>query len=150
MFNQKAKAIIKGGKKYPKIEGTVEFTQTKKGVIVTAQIYNLPTNNNKCGSNVLGFHIHKGRLCSGNEIDEFANALTHYNPNDCMHPYHAGDLPPLFENNGYAYMKILTDRFKVEDIIGRVIIIHDKPDDFTTQPSGNSGEKIACGKIKKA
>ena len=39
---------------------------------------------------------------------------------------------------------------KVKDIIGKVIIIHDMPDDFTTQPSGNSGTKIACGEIKKA
>ena len=36
--------------------------------------------------------------------DEFKNALTHYNPNNCKHPNHAGDLPVLFENNGYAYM----------------------------------------------
>lgn len=43
----------------------------------------------------------------------------------------------------------LTDRFKVDDVIGRTVIIHDKPDDFTTQPSGNSGEKIACGIINR-
>ena len=39
-------------------------------------------------------------------------------------------------------------REKGEDIIGKVVIIHDMPDDFTTQPSGNSGNKIACGKIE--
>ena len=46
-------------------------------------------------------------------------------------------------------MCVLINKFKIEDIIGKVIIIHDMPDDFTTQPSGNSGTKIACGKIKK-
>lgn len=73
---------------------------------------------------------------------------THYNPKSCNHPEHAGDLPPLFENNGYAYISFLTNRFTVKEIIGKVIIIHDMPDDFTTNPSGKSGEKIACGKIE--
>ena len=58
-----------------------------------------------------------------------------------------GDLPPLVENNGYAYMQVLINKFKIKDILGKVIIIHDSPDDFTTQSSGNSGIKIACGKI---
>ena len=73
---------------------------------------------------------------------------SHYNPKNCAHPFHAGDLPPLLENNGYAYMSVLVNKFKINDIIGKVLIIHDMPDDFTSQPSGNSGSKIACGKIE--
>ena len=96
-----------------------------------------------------GFHIHEGTSCSGNLIDEFANAKSHLNTTDCPHPFHIGDLPPLFENNGYSYMSVLINKFKIEDIIGKVVIIHDLPDDFTSQPSGNSGTKIACGKIEK-
>ena len=46
-------------------------------------------------------------------------------------------------------MNILINKFKIKDIVGKVIIIHDSPDDFTTQPSGNSGMKIACGKIEE-
>lgn len=46
-------------------------------------------------------------------------------------------------------MSVLLDKIKINDIIGRVIIIHDMPDDFTTQPSGNSGAKIACGRIER-
>ena len=46
-----------------------------------------------------------------------------------------GDLPPLIENNGQAYMSVLINRFKIKDIMGKVVIIHDMPDDFTTQPS---------------
>ena len=90
-----------------------------------------------------------GTSCTESPTDEFANAKTHYNPQNCPHPYHAGDLPPLLENNGYCYMSIFLNKFKVKDIIGKVVIIHDMPDDFTTQPSGNSGTKIACGKIMK-
>lgn len=144
-----AKAIIKGGKKYPNIQGIVTFKETKQGVIVTAKINNLPHNNIKCNNKIFGFHIHKGTSCTGNAEDEFANVLTHYNPQNCKHPHHAGDLPPLFENDGYAYLSFLTNRFKVKDIIGKAIIIHEQPDDFTTDPSGNSGQKIACGIISK-
>lgn len=81
--------------------------------------------------------------------DPFADAMSHYNPNDCEHPHHAGDLPPLFGNDGFALLLFLTSRFSVDEIIGKTVIIHDQPDDFTTQPSGNSGTKIACGVIGK-
>ncbi len=74
---------------------------------------------------------------------------THYNPGGCEHPRHAGDLPPLFGNDGAAVSLFLTSRFSVEDVIGKTVIIHDSPDDFTTGPSGNAGEKIACGVIRK-
>ena len=84
----------------------------------------------------------------GNAEDPFADALTHYNPNDCEHPNHAGDLPPLFDNSGYSFQTVLTNRFTVKEIIGKTIIIHAMPDDFKTQPSGDSGMKIACGKIR--
>ncbi len=90
-----------------------------------------------------------GTSCTGNSSDEFADAKTHYNPQNCPHPYHAGDLPPLIENDGYSYMSVFINKFTVKDIIGKVVIIHEMPDDFTTQPSGNSGTKIACGEIKK-
>ncbi len=86
-----------------------------------------------------------GTSCTGNNEDEFADAKMHFNPSKCPHPFHIGDLPPLIENNGYAYMSVLINKFKIKDIIGKVLIIHDMPDDFFTQPSGNSGTKIACG-----
>lgn len=82
-------------------------------------------------------------------MDPFSNAMAHYNPENCPHPYHAGDMPPLFGNQGYAFLMFLTDRFMVRNVIGKTVIIHDNPDDFTTQPSGNSGAKIACGVIQK-
>lgn len=144
-----AKATIKGGKLYPKINGTVIFKEVKNGILLTAKINGLPQSTNKCCGRFFGFHIHEGTACSGNLTDEFANAKSHLNPTNCPHPFHIGDLPPLIENNGYAYMRVLINKFKIKDIIGKVIIIHDSPDDFTTQPSGNSGIKIACGKINR-
>ena len=87
--------------------------------------------------------------CSGSQEDPFANAGMHYNPDNCQHPYHAGAMPPLFGVDGAALLLFLTNRFSVQEIIGRTVIIHARPDDFMTQPSGNSGEKIACGVIRK-
>lgn len=148
IFNS-AKAQIKGSKKYPKIDGIVTFKETKDGVLVTAQINGLPQSKDCDSGRFFGFHIHEGTSCSGNLSDEFANAKSHLNFTNCPHPFHIGDLPPLIENNGYAYMSVLINKFKLKDILGKVVIIHDLPDDFTTQPSGNSGIKIACGQIKK-
>ena len=144
-----AKAAVMGSKDYTALHGTVTLRQMKNGVLVTAEIFGLPSKQDKCDGGVFGFHIHEGTQCSGNEKDPFADAKMHFNPDGCPHPYHAGDLPPLFGNNGYAYLSVFTNRFRVDEVIGRVIIIHSKPDDFTTQPSGNSGAKIACGKIRK-
>lgn len=143
-----ARAYIKGGKKYPQINGIVTFKETKKGILVTAKINGLPRSKDYCKGRFFGFHIHEGTSCSGNSTDEFSNAKSHLNTTNCPHPFHIGDLPPLIENNGNAYMNVLINKFKIKDIIGKVIIIHDSPDDFTTQPSGNSGTKIACGKIE--
>jgi Cu-Zn family superoxide dismutase len=136
-----------GSAEYPNVHGTVKFYQTNAGVVVCAEINGLPHKNAQCGSSVFGFHIHDGVSCTGTEMDPFSNAMAHLNPDECTHPHHAGDLPPLFENNGYAFSVFLTDRFRTDEIIGKTVIIHGNPDDFTTQPSGNSGAKIACGKI---
>ena len=134
-FFTSAKAYIKGSKKYPKIIGTVSFKKVKDGVLVTAKINGLPQSKDSCTGRFFGFHIHEGSSCTGNSSDEFANAKSHLNPTQCPHPFHVGDLPPLIENNGYAYMSVLINKFKIKDILGKIIIIHDSPDDFTTQPS---------------
>lgn len=143
-------ARIKGSKDYPKLSGMVRFYQTKKGVLVFAQVSGLPHSSLPCQGRVFGFHIHKGTDCGGNGNDPFANAMSHYDPVGCQHPHHAGDLPPLFESGGTALCVCLTDRFTVDEVMGRTVILHAHPDDLTTQPSGGSGEKIACGVIRRA
>ena len=149
VFRRRADAVafINGSPDYPKIKGRVLFYQLKNAVIVRADIWDLPKGRANCESLVFAFHIHKGEKCSGNKNDPFADANGHFNPDNCPHPYHAGDLPPLFSVNGKAFSVFLTDRFTVKEIMGRAIIIHSRPDDFMTQPAGNSGEKIACGII---
>lgn len=149
LYSPDAAAKISGSPAYTNIHGNVYFYQTDKGVLVSAEIYNLPVSTESCGNDIFAFHIHSGNSCTGDATNPFADALTHYNPTDCPHPHHAGDLPPLFGNNGYAWMKILTNRFTVTDIIKKTIVIHSSSDDFTSQPAGNSGDKIACGVITK-
>ena len=144
-----AEAIIAGGESYPDLSGTVRFYQTNDGVIVCAEISGLPHADAPCQGRIFGFHIHTGTDCGGNMDDPFADAMSHYNPGGCEHPYHAGDLPPLFGNSGLALCAFLTNRLSIDEVIGKTIIIHDHPDDFTTQPSGNSGTKIACGVIRR-
>ena len=140
---------VRGSEQYPDIRGSVRFYQTVYGVLTVAEIQGLPSPAGACEAPIFGFHIHEGESCTGNAEDPFADAQMHWNPNGCPHPYHAGDLPPLFGANGYAFLACLSHRFSVEEIIGRTVIIHSRPDDFTTQPSGNSGTKIACGKITR-
>ncbi len=144
-----AEAEINGSKKHCSIRGTVKFYCTKCGTLVAAEITGLPHGTNDCTGSFLGFHIHNGKYCSGNAKDPFADAGTHYNPTNSEHPCHAGDLPVLLNSGGYALSVFLTDRFTVSEVISKTVIIHSAPDDFTTQPSGNSGNKIACGIIRK-
>lgn len=142
-----AYAVVTGNADHPAVHGTVRFYQTPLGVLVAAEITGLPTAKDKCRAPIFGFHIHSGTACTGTEEEPFADALSHYDPNGCPHPYHAGDMPPLFGVNGRAFAAFLTDRFTLRQITGRTVIVHSAPDDFTTQPAGNAGERIACGVI---
>lgn len=139
-----ASAQIKGSKDAPAIRGRVDFIQKRNGVLVVARISGLPCDSD---TGFFAFHIHRGSNCNG---EGFPNTGGHYNPADVAHPEHAGDLPPLLSNKGTAFMAVMTDRFDVNDIVGRTVVIHAGTDDFRSQPSGKSGEKIACGVIKKA
>ena len=89
-----AVAVMGGRAEHGGIHGTVKFYQATGRVLVVADILGLPAPSEACKSPVFAFHIHGGSDCSGNEEDPFADAGTHYNPTDCPHPYHAGDMPP--------------------------------------------------------
>ncbi len=140
-------AKIAGNNDYPQINGMVYFYAVPSGILISIQLEGLPVSDDPCKQPIFAAHIHGGDSCTGNLADPFADAMTHYNPDDCPHPYHAGDLPPVFGANGLGFSMFLTSRFSPEDIIGKTLILHGSPDDFTTQPSGNSGTKIACGVI---
>ena len=136
-------AHVCGGEGYPQLRGTIRFLPRCGGTLVVADIHCLPDSE----TGFFAFHIHEGDNCQG---DGFPNTGGHYNLYGADHPCHAGDLPPLLSVNGRAYAQILTGRFCVNDVIGKTVVIHNDPDDFTTQPSGNAGSKIACGAICRA
>lgn len=140
-------ANLAGSEKYPDIRGKVEFYGVYGGTVVVAEVFGLPKEDGEKNPGFFGFHIHEGSMCTGSSEDPFADTKGHYNPQKLSHPRHAGDLPPLLADQGGAWMSVYTSRFFPEDVIGRTVVIHDMPDDFHSQPSGDSGEKIACGQI---
>lgn len=124
----------------PMLSGFVSVNGAAGGSYVTVEVNGLP------GEGPFAFHIHEGMNCGvGTGNMPFEQSGGHYNPTDQMHPQHAGDMPPLFATNGYAYMQFFTGRFTPDEIVNRAVIIHLNPDDFHTQPSGNAGARIACG-----
>ena len=138
-----AAAQIRGGMEAPQLSGCVQFYQENGCVLIVAKISGLPKESE---TGFFGFHIHEGNACSGTD---FSSTGSHYNSSDQVHPIHAGDLPPLLECQGNAFLSVRTDRFSVADIIGLTVVIHSDPDDFHSQPAGNAGKKIACGVICK-
>ena len=142
-----AEALIRGGASYPGLSGAVSFTPTAAGVLVMADLEGLPTAAGACSSGIFALHIHEGSDCGG---EAFSDAGGHWNPAGCPHPYHAGDLPPVFATaSGRGFLAVLTDRFSLPEVVGHTVILHGHLDDFTTQPSGGAGEKIACGVIRR-
>ena len=76
----------------------------------------------------------------GDCMPPFDQTGNHYNPSNRQHPFHAGDFPPLLSNQGYAWMSFYDARLSPCEVIGRSLVIHAMADDFTTQPSGHSGD----------
>lgn len=140
-----AYADILGNSDNKMLHGTVKFYDVSDGVLVEAIIFGLP-NTSPYTSAFYGFHIHE----NGNCTLPFDRTGNHYNPENMPHPNHAGDMPPLLGNHGFAYSVFYTERFRLNEIIDKSVIIHSNPDDFTTQPSGNSGTKIGCGVIRQS
>lgn len=147
-----ATAYLSGNFLAPKLNGKVDFYPWLKGTLIVIEVANLPptkpVENDNRPIGPFAFHIHEGTTC-GDFNSNFEEAKDHYNPSNDPHAFHAGDLPSLISNDGYAYMTVYSDRFKLDDVIGRTVIIHLHPDDYQTQPSGNAGDRIACGIITK-
>ena len=143
-----AYAMLLGSDDYPDVHGSMYLFPFWDGSLVIVEAAGLPFTDEPCEGKIFGFHIHEGTICLVTEEDSFSATGEHYNPENCEHPAHAGDLPPLFGNNGYALTMFYTDRFRPEEVVGRTAVIHEMTDDFTSQPSGHSGKKMACGEIR--
>ena len=131
--------------------GTVTFQQRGDHVTVTAKLSGLKPNAEH------GFHIHeKGDCSSGDGMGTGG----HFNPGSTPHgahdadAHHAGDLASLkADANGVARFSYDAQGISVDagaaSVIGRGLIVHRDPDDYKTQPTGNSGPRVACAVIQK-
>ncbi len=131
--------------------GRATFAQLPQGVLIKLKASNLPPG-------VHGFHIHAGGAC---HAPAFASAGGHFNPDGKSHGFknpngpHAGDLPNLtVPPNGTVDVETLAKRVTLEEGPnslfkegGTSLMIHADPDDYLSDPSGNSGARIACGSI---
>lgn len=130
--------------------GEVRFQQRGNVVVVSGEIKGLKPNAEH------GFHVHeKGDCSSGDGM----SAGGHYNPSGRPHgrhghgEHHAGDLPSLkADGSGVAKFSFESPSISVgsgaADIVGRGLIVHRDPDDYRTQPTGNSGPRLACAVIR--
>ena len=147
-----AYAKISGGNIVPNLQGNIRFVDVEGGTEVYVEVWGLPLyqpgNKNTQPIGPFGFHIHENGVCEiTNYNNPFESAGEHWNPTNQTHGNHAGDFPVLFSNNGYARMSFFTDKFKPVDVVDKSVIIHLNPDDYRTQPAGNSGLRIGCGVI---
>ncbi len=132
------------------VRGTVTFTQVGDLVRVSGTV----TGHSKGPK---GFHIHEKGDCSAQDA---MSAGGHFNPGMAKHggPYtdvkHAGDLGNLnFGADGEAKFSFVVGDISVSNsrsdgIVGRAVVVHAAADDLKTDPTGNSGGRVACGVIK--
>ena len=129
------------------VSGKVTFSETNGRLRVDAQVAGLTPGEH-------GFHVHEAGDCSAPDA---SSAKGHFNPAGKTHGHHAsaehhgGDMPNLVANaNGEARFSGEIDGLSLSGmtgVMGRSIVIHADPDDYKSQPAGNSGKRIACGVI---
>ncbi|QDO95662.1 superoxide dismutase family protein [Formosa sediminum] len=136
-----------------KVSGTVVFTEINNTVKMLAELEGLNPKT------VHAIHLHEKADCSSHDAKSSGG---HWNPTNTKHGkwgddqgYHRGDIGNFTtDENGKATVNFSTDEWciKCQDttrtITGRGIIIHEGTDDYTTQPTGDAGKRIACGAIK--
>src|SRR5215813_10759306 len=133
--------------------GTASLRGTKDGVVLTINVNGLPEG-------LHAVHVHSVGKCEG---PAFTSAGPHFNPLNKKHGLenaagpHAGDLPDMYvEKNGAGRYEVLLDGItlgpgetSIFDADGSAIVIHMTADDNVTDPTGNSGDRIACGVITR-
>lgn len=134
--------------------GEVNLEETDRGVRILLEAANLPKGTH-------GIHIHETRAC---EKPDFESAGGHFNPTNASHGTehekgaHAGDLPNIeVAEDGTIKEELLAKGVTLKmdqentlfDSDGSALVIHEKADDNKSQPSGDSGDRIACGEIGK-
>lgn len=132
--------------------GTVDLTETPNGVLLRVELSGIAAGAH-------GFHVHEFGRCA----PDFGAAGGHFMGNAMHHGYmadggpHAGDMPNLeVPASGELTIEVFNPNISLHDGHGALfdddgsaIVVHAGPDDYTSQPSGNSGDRIACGVIEE-
>jgi superoxide dismutase, Cu-Zn family len=133
------------------VSGELALTSDTSGVTVAGELNGLEPNT------VHGFHVHENGDCSAPDA---TSAGEHFNPDNSVHgaptsmPRHLGDMPNLqADAQGHATVSATIGGATLRDggahdLMGKALIVHAKRDDYMTQPSGDSGDRIACGVIR--
>lgn len=126
------------------VMGTVYFKATEEGVAVKATLNGLVAGNH-------GFHIHQYGDCTA---PDGTSAGGHFNPGGNQHnspdadDRHMGDMGNIMaDSNGFASLEYVDSTIRMDQILGRGIIVHAGEDDLSSQPSGAAGPRVACGVI---
>jgi Cu-Zn family superoxide dismutase len=147
-------ATLKNGQN--KQVGNVAFVETPNGMLIQVRV----DSGSGIGRGMHGFHIHENGTC---ETPDFQSAGGHFNPAGKEHGIltpggpHAGDLPNIWvDGDGAAQADIIASGLEfgggansLDKPAGTSVLIHATPDDYATNPSGKSGDRIACGVITK-
>lgn len=130
--------------------GRAALTQGKDGVLLEVEVSGLPAGT------WVAFHVHETGKCDAATKHESAGG--HFNPGAKEHGFlaangpHAGDMPNIHVGaNGVAHAHVYNTYVSLNGdnaIRGKALMIHARSDDYRSQPSGDAGERLACGVIE--
>lgn len=136
------------------VSGGIQFVRADGGLRASGRIAGLAPGSTH------GFHIHENGDCSA---PDGSSAGGHFNPGGMDHgrvdaqPHHGGDMPNVEADaagvalvDGPVSSSVTVGDGGPADILGRAVIVHADPDDYTSQPTGNAGARLACGVIRPA